>query len=166
MQQLASFGSIVDFNPKMLETIFAKIGSPYQQEDFSERLGLAKYWMEQCSPESMNRLLPEKNQVYYDSLEEPARAAVRLLHDYLAAGGHTLEELEAYLYEIPKRIYGETDDKTKKKLQGQFFKDVYSLLIGKPKGPRLYLFLYAINAVSYTHLQKVLPSFNPALMMG
>ena len=41
MQQLASFGSIVDFNPKMLETIFAKIGSPYQQEDFSERLGLS-----------------------------------------------------------------------------------------------------------------------------
>ena len=34
-----------------------KIGTPYKKEEFAERLELAKYWLEKCSPENMNTLL-------------------------------------------------------------------------------------------------------------
>ena len=39
-----------------------------------------------------------------------------------------------------------------KKLQGTFFKNVYKLLISKERGPRLYLFLYAIDRERFMHL--------------
>ena len=48
-------------------------------------------------------------------------------------------------------MYGE-DAPNLKKLQGAFFKNVYKLLIAKDKGPRLYLFLYAIDKERYLHL--------------
>ena len=37
-------------------------------------------------------------------------------------------------------------------MQGEFFKNVYKLLIDKEKGPRLYLFLYAIDPQKYVGL--------------
>ena len=39
-----------------------------------------------------------------------------------------------------------------KALQGTFFKDVYRLLLNKEKGPRLYLFLYAIEKDKFLSL--------------
>ena len=44
------------------------------------------------------------------------------------------------------------DPKELKKVQGQFFKNVYKLLIDKEKGPRLYLFIYAIDPERYVKL--------------
>ena len=67
-------------------------------------------------------------------------------------GGYTLDELMAYLYAIPREVYGELDDKELKKCLGKFFQNVYTLLISKTKGPRLYLFLYAIEPEKYLHL--------------
>ena len=76
---------------------------------------------------------------------------IRLLHDYLKNNEYTLDELNAELYAIPKKIFGE-DAADLKKLQGAFFKNVYKLLLDKEKGPRLYLFLFAIDKESYVRL--------------
>ena len=62
-----------------------------------------------------------------------------------------MDSLNAKLYDIPKEVYG-TDVENLKKIQGQFFKNVYRLLISKEKGPRLYLFLYAIDRERFMHL--------------
>ena len=76
-----------------------------------------------------------------------------MLHGYITAGGYSLDELNAELYAIPKRIYGtDKTDKELKALQGAFFKNVYRLLIDKERGPRLYLFLYAIEPERYAGL--------------
>ena len=64
---------------------------------------------------------------------------------------YTLDELSAKLYEIPKTVYG-ADLPELKKVQGEFFKAVYKLLLNKEKGPRLYLFLYAIDKERYVGL--------------
>ncbi|MBQ8807699.1 MAG: lysine--tRNA ligase, partial [Clostridia bacterium] len=57
------------------------------------------------------------------------------------------------LYAIPKKIFGEDmDPKELKGIQGQFFKNVYKLLIDKERGPRLYLFLFAVDKESYLSL--------------
>ena len=153
MQLLVSLGSIVDFNVPMLETVFAKIGTPYKYEQFKERLSRAKFWLEQCSPESVNRLRETRNFDVYAELDEQEKQAIGMLFEYLSGDGYTLDDLNSELYAIPKRIYGEDlDQKTLKGIQGKFFKNVYKLLIDKEQGPRLYLFLFAVEKDRYVKL--------------
>lgn len=151
MSLLVQLGSIVDFNIPMLETVFAKIGQPYKYEDFKDRLERAKYWLENCSPENANKLVPYRNWEVYEKMDEKQRLEVSILHDYLSNEEYSLDELNSKLYEITKIVYG-SDNPELKKLQGEFFKLVYQLLLNKNKGPRLYLFLYAIEKERYIHL--------------
>lgn len=153
MQLLVSLGSIVDFNVPMLETVFAKIGTPYKYENFAERLERARFFLEQCSPESVNKLRATRNHEYYNTLDEKEKLEISKLHEYLAGRNYTLDELNTGLYAIPKEVYSDvTDEKQLKAYQGTFFKNVYKLLINKEKGPRLYLFLYAVDVDRYLNL--------------
>ncbi len=153
MALLVQLGSIVNFNVPMLETVFEKIGTPYRADQFADRLDRAKFWLEQCAPDQVNRLRATRNFEVYNSLDENEKKAIELLHAYIAKGGYTLDELNAELYAIPKTVWGtEIGDKELKAIQGSFFRNVYRLLIDKEKGPRLYLFLYAIEAEKYVGL--------------
>lgn len=153
MAQLASLGSIVDFNPQMVATIFEKIGTPFTVEQFKERLELAKYWAEQCAPENLNKLLTKRNWAYYLTLSEESKKEIEILHNYLSTNkGYTLDELNTFIYSVPAQVRGELEPKAKKTAQGDFFKNVYNLLLGKEKGPRLYLFLFSIDVESYVSL--------------
>ncbi|MCC8022897.1 MAG: lysine--tRNA ligase, partial [Clostridiales bacterium] len=153
MALLVALGSIVDFKPDMVETIFDKIGTPYSREQFAERLELAKFWTEQCSPESLNHLLEAPNRVYYEALDESEQADIDQLYHYLSQPeAPDLDALQTELYAIPKRNHPTDDQKELKKIQGKFFQNVYQLLIGKSRGPRLYLFLHAIERQDYLPL--------------
>ena len=152
MAQLVSLGSVVDFNPEVLETVFRKIGTPYTKEEFLPRLSLARYWLEVCAPQNMNTLRTEPDRAFFDALPPAEQQAVRILHDYIAKGGYTLDELMAFLYDIPRQVSPGLDEKELKKQQSKFFQNVYTLLISKTKGPRLYLFLYAIEPEKYLKL--------------
>ena len=153
MSLIVQLGSIVNFNVPMLETVFEKIGTPYKEADFSDRLDRAKFWLEQCAPDQVNKLRRTRNFEVYNELDDNGKKAIEMLHAYIAKGGYTLDELNAELYAIPKRIYGtDMTDKELKGIQGAFFKNVYKLLIDKEKGPRLYLFLYAIDSAEYVGL--------------
>jgi len=143
----------VNFNVPMLETVFEKIGTPYKAEQFADRLDRAKFWLEQCAPDQVNRLRATRNWEVYESLSEQEKQEIALLHDYIAKGGYTLDELNSQLYAIPKAVFGaDLGDKELKGAQGAFFRAVYKLLIDKERGPRLYLFLYAIEAEKYVGL--------------
>ena len=153
MSLIVQLGSIVNFNVPMLETVFEKIGTPYKKEQFADRLDRAKFWLEQCAPDQVNRLRSTRNFEVFNALDEKEKEAVALLFAYISKGGYTLDELNAELYAIPKRVFGtEMSDKELKGLQGAFFRTVYKLLIDKEKGPRLYLFLYAIEPEKYVGL--------------
>ncbi len=152
MQQIVNFGSVVDFNADMLEVVFEKIGTPYKKEEFLERLDLARYWLEKCSPENMNTLLGYRNWEMYESLSKEEKEEIRLLHDYIEKGGYDLDELNSFIYTIPKEAREDFNEEDKKTLQAKFFKNAYNLMIGKPAGPRLYLFLYAVDPQRYLPL--------------
>ena len=150
---LVQLGSVVDFNMELLRIVLAKIGYVYSEEELSERLQLAKCWLEECSPESMNRIRTYRNWDVFELLSNEEKEEIRLLFTYLAKGGYSLEELQAELYSIPRQVRGITrEDKSLKTIQGKFFSNVYKLLIDKERGPRLYLFLYAISPDDYLHL--------------
>ncbi len=153
MSLLVQMGSVVDFNVPMLETVFEKIGTPYKEADFADRLTRAKFWLEQCAPDQVNRLREGRNWDVYNELSEEEKLEIADLHAYLAAGGYTLDELNTAIYAIPAKRRGlEAGTKELKAAQGQFFKTVYKLLIDKERGPRLYLFLYAIETDRYLKL--------------
>ena len=153
MSLLVQLGSVVNFNVPMLEVVFEKIGTPYKFKDFEDRLERAKFWLEQCSPENVNRLRSLRNWDVYNTLSDTEKAQISELHKYLSGSGYTLDDLNAELYAIPKRLSNaELSDKELKGIQGQFFKTVYKLLIDKERGPRLYLFLFAVDKESYLNL--------------
>ncbi len=153
MALLVQLGSVVDFNIPMLETVFEKIGTPYKEAEFADRLKRAKFWLEQCAPDQVNRLRTTRNFEVWGSLSDEEKKAIELLHAYIAKGGYTLDELNTELYAIPKQVFGtEMTDKELKGVQGTFFKNVYKLLIDKERGPRLYLFLFAIDPERYVGL--------------
>ena len=150
---LVQLGSVVDFKIDMLKDLLAKINYDYTVEEISERLALAKCWLEECSPENMNRIRVHRNWAVFEAFTEEEKKEIEQLYNYLKKGGYSLEELQTELYAIPRQVRGITrEDKTLKTVQGQFFSNVYKLLIDKEKGPRLYLFLYAISPDSYLHL--------------
>lgn len=154
MGLLVQMGSVVDFNVPMLETVFEKIGTPYKYEQFKDRLERAKYWLENCAPEAVNRLREYRNWDVYSELSDEEKKEISMLHEYIANGGYTLDELNTKLYDIPKAVFPDIveDKKKMKEIQGKFFKDVYRLLIDKEQGPRLYLFLFAIDPEKYVGL--------------
>ncbi len=151
MSLLAQLGSIVDFNVPMMETVFEKINQPYKYEDFKQRLDLAKAWLEICAPDQANKLRTTRDWELYESLDDDQKKEIELLLTFLRDKDYDLDTLNTELYAIPKHVYGE-DAPNLKKLQGAFFKNVYKLLIAKDRGPRLYLFLYAIDKARYLHL--------------
>lgn len=151
MSLLVQMGSIVDFNIPMIETVFEKIGTPYKYEDFKQRLNLAQYWLENCAPDQANKLRAGRDWDLYETLTAEEKEELRILHQYICESEYDLDELNAKLYAIPKEVYGE-DVANLKAVQGKFFKTVYQLLIGKERGPRLYLFLYAIEKDRFTFL--------------
>ncbi len=153
MGLIVQLGSVVNFNLKMLELVFEKIGTPFKYEEFKDRLERAKYWLEKCSPKDMNKLRTTRNWEVYDALDENEKQEISQLFAYLTNGGYDLNDLQTELYAIPRRIRGLTaEDKQLKAFQGAFFKNVYRLLIDKERGPRLYLFLYAIDPSNYLPL--------------
>ena len=154
MSQLVDLGSVVDFNPDMMEKLFQKIGTPYTKEEFSELFEKAKFWLKTCSPESEYIILKKRNWKYWRTMAEPERACVRALHDYIAAGGYTLDSLQSELYAIPKQVFPDKaeDKNALKQVQSKFFQDVYNLILGRDRGPRLYLYLFAVEADRYLRL--------------
>ena len=153
MSLLVQLGSIVNFNVPMLETMFEKIGLNYKYEDFKSRLDRAKFWLENCAPEQVNKLRDTRNFEVYNELSDEEKEQIKMLHEYIKAGGYTMDDLNTKLYDIPKKsLAHEVTDKELKTIQGNFFKNVYKLIMDKDKGPRLYLFLSAVDVKSYVGL--------------
>jgi len=154
MGHLVSFGSIVDFAPEMLEIIFDKIGTPFARKDFAQRLELAEYWLYQCSPKSIYRLREAPDADYFNGLPAEEQMEISLLYRCLTEEQYTMDDLQAYLYAIPAQVRGALEPAEVRRCQARFFRNVYQLLIGAVKGPRLYLFLFALEKAQYIHLLK------------
>ena len=153
MSLIVQLGSVVDFNVKMLEIVFEKIGMPYKYDDFKDRLERAEFWLEKCAPEHVNKLCTYRNFAAYNELDDVEKSEIEDLREYLLKGGYTLDELMSELYAIPSNRRGiPKEDKALRAFQSKFFRNVYKLLIDKEQGPPLYLFLYAIDPDKYVKL--------------
>ncbi|MGN0819195.1 MAG: lysine--tRNA ligase [Christensenellaceae bacterium] len=147
---LASIAPIVDFNPEKVKALLAKIGVEFTKADES-RLTRVKNWICNHQPSKMYKLLENKNEEFYATCTDEQKGAVKKLHDYvLNTETFTDKDIQQYLYTI---INDETLSKKENVArQMQFFKVFYNLLIGSDQGPRLYLFLAAVDKNQYLPL--------------
>lgn len=153
MNLLVQIGSVVNFDIPLLETVLRKNGTPYTYEQFKDRLERARYWLEACAPDQVYRLRTWRNWEVYNSLTDIQKAEITRLHENLSSHDYSLEDLNAMIYAVPLDVRDEeVDDKAKKKLQMPFFSNVYRLLLDREQGPRLYLFLDALDKTEYLPL--------------
>ena len=154
MSLLVQMGSVVNFNVELLETVLRKNETPYTYDQFKDRLERAKYWLEVCAPDQVYRLRTWRNWEVYNTLTDEQKAEIALLYKNLTEKDHTLDELNTMIYAVPMEVRdnAEMTDKEKKKVQMPFFKNVYRLLLDREQGPRLYLFLDALDKKDYLHL--------------
>ncbi len=154
MSLLVQMGSVVNFNVELLETVLRKNETPYTYDQFKDRLERAKYWLEVCAPDQVYRLRTWRNWEVYNTLTDEQKAEINLLHKNLSAQDYDLDQLNTMIYAVPMEVRGnaEMTDKEKKKVQMPFFKNVYRVLLDREQGPRLYLFLDALDKADYLHL--------------
>ena len=147
---LASVATVVDFNPESVKKILAKIGVEFSKEDES-RLLRVKDWICNHQPSKLYKLLPERNSAYLDALTEEDKVVLNKLYEYCNIAEKISEkEVQEYLYSI---INDPNLTKKENQLKQQhFFKIFYNALFGTDMGPRLYLFLSAIDKEQYLHL--------------
>jgi lysyl-tRNA synthetase class 1 len=147
---LSSVATIVDFNPASVKDILAKVGVEFTEND-TVRLERVKNWITDHQPSKLYKLLKGKNEEYYSTLTEEEKVAVSKLYDYVLASDSIGEkDVQQYLYSL---INDETLTKKENMARQQrFFKVFYNLLFGTDMGPRLYLFLAAIDKNEYLNL--------------
>lgn len=143
-RQAVGFGQIVQWDEAKLKEALAATGLAYSEGSIAARLPRARQWLEKYNPTERIVLLTSKNDTYASSMDDTARTHITALREALSRDGvESVEQLEVLVYAIPKE--DGLDEKELKKVQREFFKHVYNLLIGRDTGPRLGTFLWAVD---------------------
>ena len=140
---LATFLPIVNFDIDLLKELLIKENIDVTTKEFSERLELAKNWVKVYGSDYQVNLLEERNDTYYESLSNLEKEWLNKTKVLLDEKYNTTDELQTALYSVVKD--GILEDKELKQTQKRYFQILYNLLLGKDQGPKLGLFLMAID---------------------
>ncbi len=140
---LATFLPIVNFDIDLLKDLLRKENIDGNTKEFAERLQRAKNWVVEYGFDYQVNLLPEKNESFYDSLSSLEKTWLQKTLILLEEDFQTTEELQTALYNVVKD--GTLTEKELKQTQKRYFQILYNLLLGTNQGPKLGLFLMAID---------------------
>ncbi len=140
---LATFLPIVNFNEEMLAKLMEKENTDTSSEYYKERLERAKFWVENYGKEYQVNLLTEKNTEFYNTLNDDEKLWVNKTIELIDNTYNTSDELMTDLYGVVKYLNLEPQDL--KKVQKRYFEILYNLLLGAKQGPKLGIFLLAVN---------------------
>lgn len=147
---LSGVAPVVDFKPEAVKELLAKVGVDFDA-DGESRLERVKYWLNVYQPDKIYKLLEEPNYEYYVTLDDEKKNMVKQLCEYIkTTDGFSQTDVQQFLYSVIN-----DPNCTKKEnvaRQSECFKVLYNVMFGKDAGPRLYLFLAAIDKNSYISL--------------
>ena len=149
---LITFLPIVNYDLDMLKNLLMKENIEVNSKEFNDRLELARYWVDNYGEDYQVRLLKEKNVEYYESLNDMEKEWLNRTIKLFDNNYSTTDELQTALYAVVKSDINEED--ALKKAQKRYFQILYNLLLGTDKGPKLGLFLMALNKNSVVNLIK------------
>jgi len=140
---LATFLPIVNFDINLLKKLLIKENVDTNCEQFNQRLALATNWVNNYGTDYQVKLLDGKNEGYFASLTNLEKEWLSNTKILLDKEFNTTDELQTSLYDIVKD--GILIDKELKQLQKRYFQILYNMLLGQDHGPKLGLFLMAID---------------------
>ncbi len=141
---LATFLPMVNYDKSLLEHLLSREGIDTNSNYFDERYERAKYWIETYGEKYRVKLLEEKNQEYFDKLNDDEKDSIVKTISILKENNfNSSDELQTILYDVVKAKV--TDEGELKKVQKKYFEDLYNLLLGASRGPKLGLFLIAAD---------------------
>ena len=140
---LATFLPIVNFDVDLLKELLVKENIDVNSNEFYQRLELAKNWVTNYGMDYQVNLLNCKNNEYYQTLNELEKEWLKRTIQLLEKEYSTTDELQTALYDVVKDEF--LSDKELKQTQKRYFQILYNMLLGREQGPKLGLFLMAIN---------------------
>ncbi len=141
---LATFLPIVNFNEDMLEKLMVKENINTKTNYYKERLARAKYWVQNYGKDYQVNLLPKRNIEFYNTLNNEEKLWVKKTISLLDKEYLTSDELQTEVYSIVKYLGAEGPEL--KKQQKRYFEILYNLFLGKSQGPKLGIFLLAVDS--------------------
>lgn len=139
---LATFLPIVNNDITLLKDLLHKENINTESDEFNSRLELAKYWVENYGTDYQVKLLEERNNEFYNTLNDTEKNWLLKTITLLDNSYNTTDELQTALYDVVKE---DTLEENLKQAQKRYFNILYNMLLGNDKGPKLGLFLMAIN---------------------
>lgn len=149
---LATFLPIVNFNTQMLEKLMQKENCDTTTHYYKERLERAKFWVENYGKEYQVNLLKERNEEFYNTLEPMEKEWLNKTIELLNKEYETSDELQTDLYAVVK--YLDLEPQELKKVQKRYFEILYNMLLGAKQGPKLGIFLLAVDKATLVNLLK------------
>lgn len=140
---LATFLPIVNYDIKLLKELLNKEGIDVNTIEFNQRLELATNWVNDYGADYQVNLLNNRNNEYYESLSDLEKEWLAKTIILLNENFETTNDLQTALYDIVKD--GILADKELKQAQKRYFQVLYNMLLGTDQGPKLGLFLMAID---------------------
>ena len=140
---LATFLPIVNFDTNLLKKLLSKEGINVNTKMFNQRLERATYWVKNYGADYQINLLTKRNNKYYESLNNLEKEWLKRTISLLDNKFETTNDLQTALYNVVKDDVLAT--KELKKTQKRFFQIIYNMLLGSDQGPKLGLFLMAID---------------------
>ena len=149
---LATFLPIVNYSEKMLGELMQKENTDISSSYYKERLERAKYWVENYGKEYQVDLLEEKNVEFYNTLSGEEKSWVNKTIELIDREYNSSDELMTELYGVVKYLNLEPAELIK--VQKRYFEILYNLLLGSKQGPKLGIFLMAVDKEKLYSLLK------------
>ena len=140
---LATFLPIVNFDIDLLKELLSKENINVNTKEFRQRLELATNWVNNYGADYRVNLLTERNNEYYESLSSLEKEWLDNTKMLLNQSYSTTNDLQTALYAVVKD--DTLVDKELKQEQKRYFQILYNMLLGTDQGPKLGLFLMAID---------------------
>ncbi len=140
---LATFLPIVNFDVDLLKELLSKENIEVNTKEFEQRLELARNWVNDYGEDYQINLLETKNDEFYNSLTSLEKEWLDKTKLLLDNKYDTTNDLQTALYDVVKD--GVLVDKELKQAQKRYFQILYNMLLGTNKGPKLGLFLMALD---------------------
>ncbi len=151
---LATFLPIVNYDVELLKVLLSKENIDCSTVEFSNRLELAKYWIENYGSDYQVNVLTEKNEEFYSTLTDLEKSWLVKTIELLQREYSSSDELQTELYNVVKSDIDVSDEQLLKHTQKRYFQILYQLLLASDKGPKLGLFLIAIDKNKIISLLK------------
>ena len=146
---LSSVAPIVNYQPELLKKALGRAGVEFEENSLT-RLSKAKNWIENYNPDKNYKLIAEFNKEYFDTLSAEEKQVLSQIAEYVRNNEFTEKDIQNFIYSVINDPNASKKENVER--QKLNFKNLYNMLFKRDDGPRLYLYLSAVEKEKYLHL--------------